>query len=282
MISQDWSRVFQLETKACWALFRQFNWCRSIYGIQKLLFNFQVSFATSLAADFGCNQFRTVPESFLIFCAFASEVTCCSFSILIGSLSWTEFNFESVHLFPCLIFTQRLMNDGKIEQRYKCCFGLWQFHVRNLSNSRKNPKHCWAKYWCFIWAKRSTARCSVMVHSALIIGLLLASFNVALHSEREKPSWIDWTIEISLSPSTRWVLLCQFPTHVTFSSEPLRNLLCATILDVIYAYLLSDTSARALPPPHHVRDPARAAAGPSTFWWHTSQWVSLRTACWSY
>ena len=41
------------------------------------------------------------------------------------------------------------------------------------------------------------------------IALLLASFDVALPSEREKPSWIDWTIEIS--PSTRWVLLGLFP-----------------------------------------------------------------------
>ena len=42
------------------------------------------------------------------------------------------------------------------------------------------------KYWYFIWAK-----CAVMVRSALRITLLLASFDVALPSEREKSSWID-------------------------------------------------------------------------------------------
>ena len=39
-----------------------------------------------------------------------------------------------------------------------------------------------------------------MVHFARCIALLFA-----LPSEREKPSWIDWTIEIP--PSTHWVLL---------------------------------------------------------------------------
>ena len=44
------------------------------------------------------------------------------------------------------------------------------------------------KYRCFIRAKRSTAQRAVMVHSARSIALLLASFDVALPSEREKPS----------------------------------------------------------------------------------------------
>ena len=48
------------------------------------------------------------------------------------------------------------------------------------------------------------------VHSARRIAILLAAFDVALPSEREKPSWIDWTIEIS--PCTRWVLLGR-PLH---------------------------------------------------------------------
>ena len=57
------------------------------------------------------------------------------------------------------------------------------------------------KYRYFIWAERSTARCAVMVHSERRIALLSASLNAALPSEPEKPSWIDWTIEI-------------FPPHV--------------------------------------------------------------------
>ena len=67
------------------------------------------------------------------------------------------------------------------------------------------------KYRCFIWAKRSTARRAVMVHSARSIALLLASFDVALPSERKKSSWIDWTIEVS--PCTRWFLLGRFPAR---------------------------------------------------------------------
>ena len=64
------------------------------------------------------------------------------------------------------------------------------------------------KYRYFIWAKRSTALGTVMVHSAHSIALLLASFDVALPSECEKQSWINWTIVSS--PSTCWVLLCWF------------------------------------------------------------------------
>ena len=47
------------------------------------------------------------------------------------------------------------------------------------------------------------------LHSARHITLLLASFDVTLPIEREKPSWIDRTIGIS--PSTRWGLLSEFP-----------------------------------------------------------------------
>ena len=53
------------------------------------------------------------------------------------------------------------------------------------------------KYRYFIWAKLSTAWRAGMVHSARSIALLLASLNAALPCECEKPSWIDWTIEIS-------------------------------------------------------------------------------------
>ena len=72
--------------------------------------------------------------------------------------------------------------------------------------------------------------------------------------------------------------------QVAFSSEPSRNLLCATILDIIStsrAYVLSLRRARS-PPPHAAQDPARAAADPSTFWWFTSQWVSFRATGFSY
>ena len=61
---------------------------------------------------------------------------------------------------------------------------------------------------------------------------------------------------------------------------PSRNLMCATILDIMLtscAYVLSLRRARSPPgPPHAAWDRACAAAGPSTFWRVASQWVSLR------
>ena len=144
-------------------------------------------------------------------------------------------------------------------------------------------QHSGTKYRYFIWAKRSTAYCAAMVHSARCIALLLAPFDFTLPSEREKPSR-----KIEISPHTRWVLLYQslsIPSaHVSFSSEPSRNLLCATILDIMstsYAYVLLLRRARSLPR-HAARDRARAAAGPTTFWRRVSQWVSLRAAGWSF
>ena len=127
------------------------------------------------------------------------------------------------------------------------------------------------KYWYFIWAKRSTARRAVMVHSAL----LLASFDIA-PSKSKKPSCIDWTIEIS--PYTRWFLLGLSPA---FSSEPSRNPLILTswYRPVVNTCSHFGTRIRRC---HMPRGTARAAAGPSTFWRRESQWVSLRAASWSY
>ena len=127
-------------------------------------------------------------------------------------------------------------------------------------------------------------RSAVMVHSASRIAPLLASFDVALPSEREKPSWTDWIIEISRNfpPPHVEFFSVGSPAQVAFSSEPSSNLLCATILDIIStscAYVLLLWRARS-PPPHAARDRARAAAGPSTFC--ASRWVSLRAAFCSY
>ena len=143
----------------------------------------------------------------------------------------------------------------------------------------------WTKYRCCIWAKRSTARRAVMVHSARSIALLLASFDVALPSEREKPSWTWNRLNNRDFPLDALSFARSVPrAQVAFSSEPSLNLLCATILDIIStscAYVLSLRRARS-PPRHAARDRARAAAGPSTFWRRASQWVSLRAASWSY
>ena len=46
-----------------------------------------------------------------------------------------------------------------------------------------------------------------MVYSALSIALLLASFDVAQSSEREKSSWIDWTMIDILPPRVEFCLV---------------------------------------------------------------------------
>ena len=125
----------------------------------------------------------------------------------------------------------------------------------------------------------------LLTTSARSVALLLASFDVALPSEREKPSWIDWRIEIS--SSTRWVLLTaqSIPrAQVASSSEPSRYLLCATILYIISTscvYMLSRQRARSQQP-HASRDRARAPVGPSTFWRLANRCLSLRAAACSY
>ena len=131
--------------------------------------------------------------------------------------------------------------------------------------------------------ENSSARCDG--HSVRSIALSFASFYVGLPSEGKKPSWIDWTIEIS--PSTRWFLLCWFPQacHVfkwaiaqPFVLDNPRHhidLSCICALTSACAFAAATVCSSA-------RDRARAAAGPSTFWLCASQWVPLRSACWSY
>ena len=65
------------------------------------------------------------------------------------------------------------------------------------------------------WGKISIFHLGQTEHS-------LASFDVALPKEHEKPSWIDWTREISLSTCS--VLLCWIPTlrscpHATYRAQ---------------------------------------------------------------
>ena len=143
-------------------------------------------------------------------------------------------------------------------------------------------QHSGTKYRYFIWAKRSTALCAVMVHSARSIALLLASFDVALPSEREKPSWIDWTIEIF--PSMRWVLLGRFPARRSRFRASHHSTYCARRSLTSYrpvVHTCSHFGAR-VRRRHMPRGTACAAAGLSTIWRRASQWVSLRAASWSY
>ena len=54
----------------------------------------------------------------------------------------------------------------------------------------------WDKIFIFHLGQRSPALRTVMIHSVRSIALLLASFDIALPIEREKPSWITRTIRI--------------------------------------------------------------------------------------
>ena len=102
-----------------------------------IAFKHHISFATNLAANLGCNQFRilskTVPKLLcntnwsscavwwnLIRLPFLGQV------IDLDLLLCTGFNNEHEDLFLCTIFTKRPINDGKIKQSNEHCFGLLQ------------------------------------------------------------------------------------------------------------------------------------------------------------
>ena len=115
------------------------------------------------------------------------------------------------------------------------------------------------------------------------------------HRARNSYIWCcaaKWTRETKLNRLS----YLNFPQHllsfaclvsrvlVAFSSEPSRNLLHTTIIDIkstSCANVLSFRRARSQQP-HAARDSALAAAGPSKFWRRTSQIVSLRAASCSY
>ena len=93
-----------------------------------MAFKHLVSFATDLAAYFGCNQFRIMQEivSYLLPTAQCRWLLC------------TEFNSEHADMFLCLIFTQRPINEQNIEQSHeysswsnKCSLNPSKFHFNN-------------------------------------------------------------------------------------------------------------------------------------------------------
>ena len=69
----------------------------------------------------------------------------------------------------------------------------------------------WSQYLQYLLSYLDNFLCHLANAVPLLETNLLASFDVALTSERKKPSWINWMIEISLS--TRSVMLCRFPAH---------------------------------------------------------------------
>ena len=130
------------------------------------------------------------------------------------------------------------------------------------------------------WDKILMFRESVTVRSACSITLLLAWFDVALPSEREKQSWIKWTIKI-ISPFKRWALLCWFPARRS-CFQASQHAYCArrswTPCRPV-AHTCSHFGARCR---RHQMLCETARAGSSIFWRRTSQCVSLRAASCSY
>ena len=91
-----------------------------------MAFKHHISFATNLAANFGCNQFRIMPDivsKHLI----AAIGSCCAVQfeseqtpflgqvVDLDLLLCTGFNSEHAVFSLCHIFTQRPMNDQKNE-----------------------------------------------------------------------------------------------------------------------------------------------------------------------
>ena len=84
-------------------------------------FHHNFSFATVLAANFGCNRLRVMPEIVQSVCTPASEVDVLFDSNQLESKqrfyflksrrfrSASGFNLEDPDIFPCFIFTQRLV-----------------------------------------------------------------------------------------------------------------------------------------------------------------------------
>ena len=98
-----------------------------------MAYKHSISFAIDLATNFGCYQFR-ITTSFLNFCVPPSEVAALFYSNLsrrpfLGQvvdsdlLLCTVFDSEHVVLFLCRIFTQRPINDRKIERSDGRCLG---------------------------------------------------------------------------------------------------------------------------------------------------------------
>ena len=116
---------------------------------------------------------------------------------------------SSLRVWSAFAGNRQYIADLSIYYRDMTCFdGLYLKKSRSACTALQSSE---TKHWCFILAKRSTAQRAVKAQSARRVALLLATFDVVLPSEREKPSWIDWTIKIF--PSTRWVSLDRFPAR---------------------------------------------------------------------
>ena len=116
-----------------------------------MAFKHCISFATDLAAKFGCNRFRITPDIVSSFCSpppevaalFDSNLSRCPFlgQVLNSDLLLcTGFDWEHAVLFLCHMFTQGPMTDTKIEQSYGRCLGRQQLLAISMEISFRVKK----------------------------------------------------------------------------------------------------------------------------------------------
>ena len=110
-----------------------------------------ILFATNWAANFGCYWFRIMPD--IVSKHLCTPIRSCCPVLLeseqtpfpwkgrrLGSAALNRIQFGTCSLFLCYIFTQRPMNDCKIEQSYRHCFGQQQLLANSIENFISHEK----------------------------------------------------------------------------------------------------------------------------------------------
>ena len=119
---------------------------QSVNAGHYIAFKYSISLATNLAANFGSNQITITPDIVSKLLLPPSEVAVLSvlFNLKLSRRSFlrqvvnlflllcTGLDSEHAVLFQCHIFTQRPMNDRKIERRDGRCFGQQQLLTNSI------------------------------------------------------------------------------------------------------------------------------------------------------
>ena len=108
-----------------------------------------VSFATDWAAIFGCDWFRIMPDIDSKLLRAAMKSLCClipqiGYRLRVLDLQLCTRLFSEHAVLFVIMFTQRPMNDWKIEQSNRHCFGCQQLLANSIENFtlRKKMTRC--------------------------------------------------------------------------------------------------------------------------------------------
>ena len=118
-----------------------------------MAFKHSISFATNLAAKFGCYQIRIMPDiiskplfySIWSHCAVPLNLSRHPFLgqvVVFRSALCTKFNLELAVVFLCYISTPRSMNDRKTERSNGHCFGQQRLLANSIKNFKKLTPCC--------------------------------------------------------------------------------------------------------------------------------------------